>query len=73
MDWWIVNNYYELQHAQKNLSIMSPSFEGARRDYAYQWRDSDGSIPWRMFYVTHTGFREHSIYIEIDPWNGSVK
>lgn len=37
-----------LEHFRENKRITRPDFESARTEFYRQWRDSDGSIPWRI-------------------------
>lgn len=65
---------YVLRHKRDNLEINRTTFEGARLAFVHQWRDQDGSIPWRMFAVTwevlYTRVRSET---EVDPWTGTIR
>lgn len=53
---------FRLEHIRESKQISCRSFEHLRSEYARQWRDDDGSIPWRAF----------SGEYEINPWNGEI-
>lgn len=37
---------FYLQHKRENRRITCQTYEQAVREFFYQWRDPDGSIPW---------------------------
>ena len=53
---------YRLEHIREARRISARDFREAQRTYFYQWRDDDGSIPWRIFYGDY----------EISPTTGNI-
>ena len=53
---------YRLEHIQDHRTIFAMDFRQAQRTYYYQWRNDDGSIPWRIFYGDY----------EISPTTGNI-
>jgi len=59
---------YIIKHVNKNIRITANSFEECQRDYYYQFREQDGSIPWEMFYLPSFD----GIMIHVDPVTGTM-
>lgn len=53
---------YRLEHIREARLISARDFREAQCAYFYQWRDDDGSIPWRMLCGEY----------EINPCNGNI-
>jgi len=39
-----------LEHQRENKRITCRSYDHALREFYFQWRDGDGSIPWTIKY-----------------------
>ena len=64
--------HYEIRHIRENRFVSSGNFKEAQSDYCYQWRDNDGSIPWKMFRgQTECLCGPLVCETEIDPWTGT--
>ena len=44
-----------LEHKRELKIITCNSYEQAIKEYFYQWRDDDGSIPWTIEYIQSKG------------------
>lgn len=45
---------YYLIHRREQQFISCKSFDDMIKQYFMQWRDNDGTIPWRLFYENST-------------------
>jgi hypothetical protein len=54
--------FYILHHKRESRTITCVSFKQAQREFFFQWRDPDGSIPWLLYFGEY----------EIDPLSGHV-